>query len=204
MLYRGWAEAESRRAADTAAEASWQGSTTKTLAPNFQRKKTQNRSRSVLRLRYRFPIGALIGATRVAPSAPTKRVDFGGTAKIYASETVDLGRRGGQGGRGGTAARWREERTGGGEKRGGWRATGWSRFAHIGGATKRRAARGRKKTLASFFHRKQNKTEPGIPYVQPYLASWRSHASGAGNSWGLDDGGWGAGYGGDVGRVDRQ
>jgi hypothetical protein len=35
-------------------------------------------------------------------------------------------------------------------------------------------------------------------------ASWRSHASGAGNGGGLDDGGWGAGYGGDVGRVDRQ
>jgi hypothetical protein len=35
-------------------------------------------------------------------------------------------------------------------------------------------------------------------------ASWRSHASGAGNGGGLDDGGWGAGHGGDVGHVDRQ
>jgi hypothetical protein len=35
-------------------------------------------------------------------------------------------------------------------------------------------------------------------------ASWRPHASGAGNGEGLDDGGWGAGYGGDVGHIDRQ
>jgi hypothetical protein len=38
----------------------------------------------------------------------------------------------------------------------------------------------------------------------PAEASWRSHASGTGNGGGLDGGGWGAGYGGDVGRVGRQ
>jgi hypothetical protein len=36
-------------------------------------------------------------------------------------------------------------------------------------------------------------------------ASWRSHASGPGDGGGLGgDSSWGAGYGGDVGRVDRQ
>ena len=36
-------------------------------------------------------------------------------------------------------------------------------------------------------------------------ASWRSHASGSGDGGGLGgDSSWGAGYGGDVGRVDRQ
>jgi hypothetical protein len=36
-------------------------------------------------------------------------------------------------------------------------------------------------------------------------ASWRSHASGSGDGRGLGgDSSWGAGYGGDVGRVDRQ
>jgi hypothetical protein len=36
-------------------------------------------------------------------------------------------------------------------------------------------------------------------------ASWRSHASGAGSGGGLGgDISWGAGYGGDVGRVDRR
>jgi hypothetical protein len=36
-------------------------------------------------------------------------------------------------------------------------------------------------------------------------ASWRSHASGSGDGGGLGgDSSWGTGYGGDVGRVDRQ
>jgi hypothetical protein len=36
-------------------------------------------------------------------------------------------------------------------------------------------------------------------------ASWRPHASGSGDGGGLGgDSSWGAGYGGDVGRVDRQ
>jgi hypothetical protein len=53
---------------------------------------------------------------------------------------------------------------------------------------------------------------PGLGHVEVLLASaataaeasCRPHASGTGRGGGLDDGGWGAGYGGDVGRVDRQ
>ena len=77
-----------------------------------------------------------------APSAPTKRVDLGGTAKIYAGETSIWAAGAGKGGAGGDAARWRGERGGGGAEAQG--LAGWLRFAHMGGATKHRAARGRK------------------------------------------------------------
>jgi hypothetical protein len=104
-----------------------------------------------------------------------KRVGLGGTAKIHAGKTVDLWAAGaGKGGAGGMrrgGERSERARGGRGEAPG---LAGWPRFAHMGGATKRRAARTRphvgdqKNTLASFFHRKQtNRTWDSVCTALP-------------------------------------
>jgi hypothetical protein len=113
----------------------------------------------------------LAQSQELAPSAPTKRVGLGGSAKIYAGETSIWAAGAGKGGAGGGAARWRGERAGRGagrKRRGWWAGRGLRTWAERPNAEPHVGRKKQKQNTGPVFLKKKHRTWDSVWFSVPW------------------------------------